>query len=968
MLVWRPMKALFLDELLRHDGLGDDLHAPQCALCSATYDVSSHAPPQLFKCGDCGQFLQCKACCLSRHALAPLHVVKQWNGDFWTTTTLASLGLVYQLGHGGQPCPVPDDRVLAMTVIEAPIIHQIRIRYCNCGKHDGDNLEQLMRNAWYPASVTDPSTCATFKTLEAFRLYNVTGNMNVHDFIRALERATDTTSWTGMTWLPDRYKQFQRMARQWAFLMRVKRAGRGQDPRGVEKTRQREAAVICWACPYDGRNLPEGWRDVDPKYRFLYMLLIAVDANFRLKNRMRANETEDPSLGPGWGYWVEPMRYKRHLRKYVGEKDLSTCIAFAALLQKDTRLTTGLRCSGVGGCVCARHECVRPNGMGDLQKGERYANMDFIVLSALFGFSLMLLTISYNIACQWKKGLPERNAKMPSAIRLPLDTFTYQCALPVWHAASHNEDCQNENSLSFKSGVGKSDGEGVERVWSVLNPAANHTKDANSGQRVDVLEDKIDSHNFLKNIGQGDALQRKLLIALAERERQVAAFKEVNSTIHDNLKKEWKKMIEKWLADPSSAPNPYSLSRKECPTEAEVRLEVKRDEDLAIGGARSPLTGRSATAFLVAGMQIEEAQRRIIGEVGGTALVTADQEGKLHDWRRALLVKIAKFRELQAMYMPGAAEVIATEEAKRDADAVPPRAERIKLFMPSQMPTSVGGSEGLRGCVPGLLGMETKLRGAQCLNALVKLRARLHAKRHLISFRNENVTGQIQTTKARTLIGQVGERVEACARKYRHAREALIALNGEQATEAFKELRPEDIRLDGDAGESDAAVRKKLAMAGAGRGARAPRNAPGTSKKVMSWIWTSPGALDDGEQQLHESVRVEWARARARKVRWEEEVMTLREEMRRVLRYLAWQSAWWRSHAGLRADLSPEIGAGVRAYALKQAHWHDKLAAFFEKKWQMPALAAAQHLVAEQQAADLEGAELDQFFSQHRHS
>lgn len=57
---------------------------------------------------------------------------------------------------------------------------------------------------------------------------------------------------------------------------------------------------------------------------------------------------------------------------------VSTCIAFAALMQKDTRLTTGLRCSGVGGVVCARHELVRPQGMGDLQKGERRVTFDIM--------------------------------------------------------------------------------------------------------------------------------------------------------------------------------------------------------------------------------------------------------------------------------------------------------------------------------------------------------------------------------------------------------------------------------------------------------------------------------------------------------------------------------------------------------------------------------------------------------------
>jgi hypothetical protein len=52
------------------------------------------------------------------------------------------------------------------------------------------------------------------------------------------------------------------------------------------------------------------------------MLLLAVDANFRLKNRMRVNEIDDPSLGPGWGYWVEPKAYHRHVKKYVNEKDV----------------------------------------------------------------------------------------------------------------------------------------------------------------------------------------------------------------------------------------------------------------------------------------------------------------------------------------------------------------------------------------------------------------------------------------------------------------------------------------------------------------------------------------------------------------------------------------------------------------------------------------------------------------------
>ncbi|KAJ7805460.1 hypothetical protein B0H14DRAFT_3485136 [Mycena olivaceomarginata] len=860
--LWRPLKAMFLDEVSLH-----------------TNDLMRRA----YKCYDCGQYLQCGDCCLLHHQRTPLHVLQEWNGSFWKTCTLESIGLVYQLGHGGFPCPSPDDAVRTLVVIEAPMIHQIRTTW-----------NSLLRNGWYPATVTDPKTVATFRSLESYRLYAVLGNMNVKDFVTAMERMTDATSVSGMTWLLDRYKQFQWMARQWAFLKRIKRAGRGHDPAGVDKTKLGECTVMCWACPHDGRNLPENWREVAPAYRFLYMLIVAMDANFRLRNRMRANEIDDPSLGPGWGCWVDSTAYRDHIKNYVPESDVSTCIAFAALLQKDTRMTTGLRVSGVGGVV--------------------YCNMDFIVMAALAGLGLLMLTISYDIACQWKVNLAERVKKLPRHMQLPMDDIKLQCALPVWHASSHNGDCKEANSLSFKEGVGKSDGEGVERTWAVLNPAAYATKDAGIGQRADALEDRLDNHNYLKNIGQGDALRRKLVVAITERDRQIQVFESVSATIERTVKIKWKTMIRDWIDDPSQ-PNPYVLASKACPSEAEVRAELRREEAALGAAGTAPLHGGSATAFLAAGIQIEDAQRRIVSELTGTVLVAADRENKIQEWRHTLLTKIARFRTLQRIYMPGAMDAIAAAEEERENDDPAPKPEHIKLWMPNEM-AATGPDDLLRGCVPGMVDMEARLRVAQCENSLVGLRSRLHAKRFLIDHRNANVTGQVASTKARTLIGQVGERVDA------------------QAKRRF------DFGWDGE--DTDAAARKKLAMIGAGRGARTPRNVAGTSKRVMSWIWTAPGAFDDEEQHLHDSIRVEWCRARARKVRWSEEVMLLREEMRRVVRYLGWQTAWWRDRAELRMGLTREIAAGVRAYALKQADWHERLAGFLRVKWDVSAAVAAQ--------------------------
>jgi hypothetical protein len=232
-----------------------------------------------------------------------------------------------------------------------------------------------------------------------------------------------------------------------------------------------------------------------------------------------------------------------------------------------------------------------------------------------------------------------------------------------------------------------------------------------------------------------------------------------------------------------------------------------------------------------------------MAELKGTALMAADCENRIQEWCHALLVKIGKFHGLQKIYMPGAALALDELEGKRDMEAPAPAAEKVKLFMPNEM-TPQSANDTLCGCVPGLVEMEAKLCVTQCNNSLSLLRARLHAKHHLIHFCNSNVTGQIQSTKARTLIDQVGEWVELYANRYRQGHKALEALKGSEAYPHLLPLRPDDVQLDGDAGESDTAARKKLAMISAGRGAHAPHNAPGMLKRVISWVWMAWGALD----------------------------------------------------------------------------------------------------------------------------
>jgi hypothetical protein len=129
---------------------------------------------------------------------------------------------------------------------------------------------------------------------------------------------------------------------------------------------------------------------------------------------------------------------------------------------------------------------------------------------------------------------------------------------------------------------------------------------------------------------------------------------------------------------------------------------------------------------------------------------------------------------------------------------------------------------------------------------------------------------------------------------------------------------------------------------------------PGEGHRRLSWIWEGAGRDPDSSSGLHEgeylahfhcspnplivlfipALRVEWAKSRARAMRWKEEVMLLREEMRRVLVYFEYKAAWWvdRGEAEGR-EATPALAEGLRAYAEGQGQLQRDLASSFSKKW-----------------------------------
>ncbi len=153
--------------------------------------------------------------------------------------------------------------------------------------------------------------------------------------------------------------------------------------------------------------------------------------------------------------------------------------------------------------------------------------------------------------------------------------------------------------------------------------------------------------------------------------------------------------------------------------------------------------------------------------------LTLNRESSVHEHHLAFFKKVKIFRGLQRAYMPGVKALIEAADAKCDPDEPTPLAKEINLWLPSH--------ECIGMCEVKLCDMEYKLREGQCVDALISLHTRLFALQHLIKYRNANVTSQHMSTRARTMIDSISNKINTVAMKYCMAREALKNLWGKSS-------------------------------------------------------------------------------------------------------------------------------------------------------------------------------------------
>jgi Kyakuja-Dileera-Zisupton transposase len=130
--------------------------------------------------------------------------------------------------------------------------------------------------------------------------------------------------------------------------------------------------------------------------------------------------------------------------------------------------------------------------------------MDFIAWSSLVGVMVLLLSFSYDIACQWSRNLKRRVGQLPSWMQPPPALVeSLKFVIPKFHIYGHGSQCQTHFSLNFLRYSARTNGEEPEKWWAHINPVSMSTKEMGGGARHDTIDDHAAAWNWRKitNLG-----------------------------------------------------------------------------------------------------------------------------------------------------------------------------------------------------------------------------------------------------------------------------------------------------------------------------------------------------------------------------------------------------------------------------------------------------------------------------------
>ncbi|KAF8596700.1 hypothetical protein BDV93DRAFT_454432, partial [Ceratobasidium sp. AG-I] len=247
----------------------------------------------------------CKPCLFSQHAMLPTHCFRKWTGTHFEQLQSDVLGFVFHLGHAGRPCTLGHNRKFTLGDVNG--IHELYIRFCQCPGHTNGSV-QLRRARIYPCSDEQPESGFTFNMLRDYHLSFAEAKPSSQQYYNVRIHHSNTFS-QEKTCFAERYQEFGRVARQWAHLQDLKRAGHFDI--SEQTSSYGDLSLHCPACPRLNFNYVA--QDAPVERSYLYVQHMSYNGSFQMVRKNKAFDKWDVCLSEGHKYFAPIPLFQSHL-------------------------------------------------------------------------------------------------------------------------------------------------------------------------------------------------------------------------------------------------------------------------------------------------------------------------------------------------------------------------------------------------------------------------------------------------------------------------------------------------------------------------------------------------------------------------------------------------------------------------------------------------------------------------------
>ncbi|XP_014671057.1 PREDICTED: uncharacterized protein LOC106811852 isoform X2 [Priapulus caudatus] len=467
-----------------------------CCMCQ-TEEVN------IIYCPDCSySSYYCMKCVLVAHGQHTLHTPSIWKEGLMVRYEFPTIQQWER--EDGHACETRLWRIIAV-LDENGVQHQVQVSVCSCEPV----AVTLIRYHLWPATPKNPQVAFTFNLMENLRLLVLECQVSVRSFCMAM-KIRNKAHPLALSDVDDAYKTlqggcFEEYRVFWKSLNYP--SGDGYDN-----------GTTCSLCPKDSGTA-----------------IFSMDGNFGLVRRKKAGEDLEAEkdlsdCGKSTRFFVDQTQVDQYVNN--AQKDTTSKHGICSDFQAGNPLRSRSRfekldVTGVFGSVC-RHDY--PKAFFNLRHGERLAYPEFLAKHLCMEAGPQKVILLYDIAC-----VLENHIELST---LPNENVTF--AVPIFHMYGHNVACQVQYNPRRIEGMGLTDGEGVERLWSFLRRFSNITKEMTPSHRNLLLDDALLHFGEKLRSQQGDFLKRLLKkakesIPTCEEElRKATANLEVKPSNEDN--------------------------------------------------------------------------------------------------------------------------------------------------------------------------------------------------------------------------------------------------------------------------------------------------------------------------------------------------------------------------------------------------------------------------------------------------